>query len=167
MAAEFGPETTITAGMREMANLGSLPDVWYALSVRQPWAALLAAGVKSVEVRTWRTTRRGRLLIHAGKLPDERPEAWDWVTTPELRAATEFRGGIVGLGELTGCLSYPTRTAFEADRGRHLNQPDWFVDAGLYGFTFRDLRPVAFHPCVGNTFFFPVEGFPFGSATSG
>ena len=59
-----------------------MPDVWYALSVKQPWAALLAAGVKTVEVRTWPTGRRGRLLIHAGKVPDERPEAWAWVTTP-------------------------------------------------------------------------------------
>jgi hypothetical protein len=29
-----------------------MPGVWYALSVKQPWAALLAAGVKTVEVRT-------------------------------------------------------------------------------------------------------------------
>ncbi len=141
--------------------------MWFALSVKQPWAALLAAGVKSVEVRTWPTTRRGPLLIHAGKVPDDRPEAWAWVTTPELRAAAESRGGVVGVGELVACVTYPTRTAFEADRGRHLNAPEWFVEAGLYGFAFRELRPVTFHPCVGNTFFFPVEGFPLAPATSG
>ncbi|HET6574425.1 MAG TPA: ASCH domain-containing protein [Fimbriiglobus sp.] len=143
--------------------------MWYALSVKQPWAALLAAGVKTVEVRTWPTARRGRLLIHAGKVPDDRPEAWAWVTTPELRAAAELRGGVVGVGELTGCIAYQTRTAFEADRGRHLNLPDWFVEGGLYGFAFRDLRPVAFVPCVGNTFFFPVEGFddPFSPLPAG
>ncbi len=137
-----------------------MPEVWYALSVKQPWAALLAAGVKTVEVRTWPAARRGRLLIHAGKLPDERPEAWAWVTTPALRAAAELRGGVVGVGELTGCVTYPTRAAFEADRGRHLNPPDWFADGGLYGLAFRDLRPVPFFACPGNTFFFPVAGFP-------
>ncbi len=137
-----------------------MPEVWYALSVKQPWAALLAAGVKTVEVRTWPAARRGRLLIHAGKLPDERPEAWAWVTTPALRAAAELRGGMVGVGELTGCVTYPTRAAFEADRGRHLNPPDWFADGGLYGLAFRDLRPVPFFACPGNTFFFPVAGFP-------
>ncbi len=137
-----------------------MPEVWYALSVKQPWAALLAAGVKTVEVRTWPAASRGRLLIHAGKLPDERPEAWAWVTTPALRAAAELRGGVVGVGELTGCVTYPTRAAFEADRGRHLNPPDWFADGGLYGLAFRDLRPVPFFACPGNTFFFPVAGFP-------
>src|SRR5206468_872693 len=89
---------------RPRSQGGSMPDVWYALSVKQPWAALLAAGVKTVEVRTWPTGRRGRLLIHAGKVPDERPEAWAWVTTPALKAAAELRGGVVGVGELTGCV---------------------------------------------------------------
>ncbi|MDR2553726.1 MAG: ASCH domain-containing protein [Treponema sp.] len=35
------------------------------LSVRQPYAALICAGVKKVENRTWTTAYRGRLLIHA------------------------------------------------------------------------------------------------------
>ena len=135
------------------------PEVWFALSVKQPWATLLAAGVKSVEVRTWNALRRGPVLIHASKTIDERSGAWEWVTTPELKAATEFRGGIVGIGNLVGCLSYPTKAAFVADQGRHLNSEDWYVEAGLFGLTFRELRPVTFVPCRGNTFFFRVEGF--------
>ena len=39
-------------------------------------AALFAAGLKTVEVRTWPTRRRGPVLIHAGKVADDRPEAW-------------------------------------------------------------------------------------------
>ena len=54
----------------------SPPEELFALSVKQPWAALLVAGVKTVEVRTWPTARRGRVLIHAGKIPDDRPEGW-------------------------------------------------------------------------------------------
>ena len=132
--------------------------VWYALSVKQPWAALLAGGVKTVEVRTWPTARRGRVLIHAGRVPDPRPEAWAWVTTPELAAAAGRLGGVVGAGELTGCIRYATRERFAADRGRHLNDPAWFAEPGLYGFAFRDLRPVPFVERPGSTFFFPVEG---------
>ena len=136
------------------------PEPRYALSVKQPWAALLAHGVKCVEVRTWPASRRGRILIHASKIPDARPEAWKWVTTPELRLAAGLRGGVVGVGELTGCIAYPTAAAFEADAGRHLNAPDWYVEEGLFGLTFRELRPVAFYAVPGNTFFFRVEGFP-------
>jgi hypothetical protein len=34
-----------------------------ALSVRPPWAAMIANGSKTLEVRTWRTSYRGMLLI--------------------------------------------------------------------------------------------------------
>ena len=36
-----------------------------AMSVRQPWASLIAYGVKTIEVRSWRTDFRGKLLICA------------------------------------------------------------------------------------------------------
>ena len=38
-----------------------------ALSVRQPWAALIAAGRKTIETRTWTTRYRGDLLITSEK----------------------------------------------------------------------------------------------------
>jgi len=41
-----------------------------ALTIKQPWASLLMAGVKRVENRTWSTGHRGRLAIHAGKQVD-------------------------------------------------------------------------------------------------
>lgn len=37
-----------------------------ALTVRQPWASLIALGVKTVETRSWSTKYRGPLAIHAG-----------------------------------------------------------------------------------------------------
>lgn len=37
-----------------------------ALSVKQPWAGLIAAGRKTIETRTWLTNYRGDLLICAG-----------------------------------------------------------------------------------------------------
>lgn len=36
-----------------------------ALSIKQPWASLIAHGVKNIENRTWRTNFRGRIYIHA------------------------------------------------------------------------------------------------------
>ena len=40
-----------------------------ALSIRQPWAYLIAQGEKTVECRTWRTAHRGPLLICASARP--------------------------------------------------------------------------------------------------
>lgn len=36
-----------------------------ALSIIQPWASLIATGIKDIENRTWRTSYRGEFLIHA------------------------------------------------------------------------------------------------------
>lgn len=40
-----------------------------ALSVRQPWASLIASGTKTIEVRSWRTHYRGKLVICASGRP--------------------------------------------------------------------------------------------------
>jgi hypothetical protein len=36
-----------------------------ALSIKQPWAALIAHGIKDIENRTWKTKFRGKIYIHA------------------------------------------------------------------------------------------------------
>jgi len=40
-----------------------------ALSIKQPWASLIAHGIKDIENRTWRTNFRGKIYIHtSGKI---------------------------------------------------------------------------------------------------
>ena len=40
-----------------------------ALSVKQPWAGMIASGMKTIETRTWPTPYRGDLLIVSSKRP--------------------------------------------------------------------------------------------------
>lgn len=126
-----------------------------ALSLKQPWAALLVHGYKSIEVRHWATVRRGRVLIHAARVSDARPEAWALVPG-ELRPAAEAVGGIVGAGELTDCRAYETAADFAADRPRHLNDPSWYRPP-LFGFVFARTCPLPFRPYRGWVRFFPVR----------
>jgi hypothetical protein len=128
----------------------------YALSVKQPWAALIVHGLKAVEVRRWPTARRGRVLIHAAGVPDERPEAWALVPEDLLDAA-RLVGGVVGAADLTACLAYRTAEAFGADRALHLNTPDWFEGPVLYGFRFANAVVLPFRRCPGWMRFFPVR----------
>ncbi len=37
------------------------------ITIKQPWASLIAKGYKEYEFRTWKTKYRGDILIHAGK----------------------------------------------------------------------------------------------------
>ncbi|HEY7309443.1 MAG TPA: ASCH domain-containing protein [Gemmataceae bacterium] len=127
----------------------------YALSLKQPWAALLAHGLKTIEVRRWPTARRGRILIHAARVPDERPEAWAHVP-PEMRETAQLLGGIVGAGDLIDCLAYRALDAFQADQPHHLNDPAWFQPT-LYGFRFSNLTVLPFRRYPGWMRFFAVE----------
>jgi hypothetical protein len=44
-----------------------------ALTVRQPWANLIASGKKMIETRRWRTVHRGPLLICSSVQPPIAP----------------------------------------------------------------------------------------------
>ena len=73
------------------------------LTVRQPWATWIVQGLKPTENRTWSTSYRGPLLIHAGlsraallDLPDELREL--------LPAGELVYGAIIGSVELYDCV---------------------------------------------------------------
>ena len=40
-----------------------------AISIKEPFASLIASGVKKIETRSWKTNYRGELFIHASKIP--------------------------------------------------------------------------------------------------
>jgi hypothetical protein len=126
-----------------------------ALSLKQPWATLLAHGRKTIEVRRWRTRFRGTLLIHAAQISDERPQAWAHVP-PELHEAAQQRGGIVGVGRLDSCKVYRGLAGFVADQASHLNDPSWF-EPGLFGLCFTELRAIPFREVPGYMRIFKVE----------
>jgi hypothetical protein len=71
------PSKGYTGGIRaaqigNVFNLGRFqPEVtnMKALSVKQPWASLIAAGLKILEVRSKRTTHRGPLVICSSQQP--------------------------------------------------------------------------------------------------
>lgn len=42
------------------------------LTIKQPYASLIAFGIKRYEFRTWMTRYRGEVLIHAGKSVDKK-----------------------------------------------------------------------------------------------
>jgi hypothetical protein len=47
-----------------------------ALSLKQPWANLIASGEKTIETRLWATRYRGKLLIVSSKLPNIAPAGY-------------------------------------------------------------------------------------------
>ena len=136
------------------------PTREYALSLKQPWATLLVHGLKTIEVRRWPTARRGRVLIHAARIPDDRPEGWQRLPA-HLKENAQLLGGILGAAELIGCQKYNNLEDFLKDEQKHLNEPSWFEPAGLYGFAFADAEVLPFREYPGWMRFFPVDPGPF------
>ncbi len=67
------------------------------LSVRQPWAAAIVAGLKTEEFRSWPTRYRGPLYIHAAA---RRADAAALAEFPTLKAVRIVYGAIVGVVDL-------------------------------------------------------------------
>ena len=98
-----------------------------ALTLLQPWAALVVHNIKDIENRTWRTKVRGNVLIHASKkanqyLIDKYVEKW-----PEISETVKITGAIIGMVNITRCVKRSSSV--------------WFT--GPYGFKLKDavIRP--------------------------
>lgn len=50
--------------------------VWKAISLKQPWANLVASGKKIIETRKWSTKYRGDLVICSSKKPNIKPAGY-------------------------------------------------------------------------------------------
>ena len=89
-------------------------------SIRQPWASLIVHGIKLIENRTWATTFRGPLLIHAGL-------QWD-KDAPEVIASIKVprelpTGGIIGVCELVDIVTESDDPFFFGPFGWKLADP--------------------------------------------
>src|SRR6516164_125406 len=82
----------------------------YALTVHQPWAWAITMGHKTIENRTWHTSYRGPLFIHAGGRKGAKEWLADWDTLVEEFAERGVKlppigtltfGAIVAVAELT------------------------------------------------------------------
>ncbi|VTS02336.1 ASCH domain-containing protein [Tuwongella immobilis] len=131
-----------------------MPETLYTLSVRQPWAGLILAGVKSIEIRSWPTTKSGRIFIHASSIAVTDPGPWRHVTD-SIRPHTIHRGGIIGSVVITDCRAYRSIAEFEADQPKHLNPLENY-DPPRYGFILAEPTPLPFRKWKGNTGFFRV-----------
>lgn len=120
----------------------------YCLSVHQPWASALVAGIKHVELRTWRVDYRGPLYIHATQEWDRKGEEVlaPWMDT--LRKVGLAQGGVIGSVELANIILYMTPDLFARHEKYHRCPASWWT-AGIFGWVFGNPERVKFLPCAG------------------
>lgn len=108
-----------------------------ALSIIQPWASLIAVGIKDIENRTWRTNYRGEFLIHASA--KRLPAGWTALTSEQYAAATRLVNpygkendvnqlpvsAIIGKARLVDCV---------------LNHPSVWAEKGVWNWVLADVQ---------------------------
>lgn len=106
-----------------------------AITIKQPWASLIALGEKRFETRSWKTKHRGALAIHAGKSIDK--EAYREFAKILAKHGIESinhlpTGSVVALAELVKCHEvindWPESNAAEVEV--------FYIDGNEYKFGF-------------------------------
>ena len=102
-----------------------------ALTLRQPWATAAAVGLKTIEWRDWRTSYRGLLLLHAGRVTDDSEAA---AAVRHALGPVEYpAGALVGVCRVARCLRYQGRWAWHLEDACELVKPiPWKGDRGLW-----------------------------------
>lgn len=95
-----------------------------ALTVRQPYAELIARGDKPIENRRWATAYRGPLAIHAGL-----SRAWMDDEDEERYGSLTF-GAVVAVADLVNCV-HVKRLPFEFAHHPHANGPFCWILANV------------------------------------
>jgi hypothetical protein len=127
-----------------------------ALSLKQPFAWLIANGYLLVDDRSWGTQYRGPILIHASKGLYEayyqHIKSNTDVPIPD-RDKLEY-GGVVGIANLVLC-SKPGQLPAGISREQRAHFGG--VHQEYYGFLFEQARPLPLMPCAGKLGIFEID----------
>ena len=123
------------------------------LSLKQPYADLLAFGEKTIELRKWYTKFRGEFLIHASKNIDlQACERLD-IDIDKLTI-----GAIIGSAFLYDFKEYSNQEEFNKDKQKHFSIVTKYFDGYKYGFLIRNARMFKKSiPYPGKLRFFEVD----------
>jgi len=123
------------------------------LSLKQPFADLLALGEKTIELRKWNTKFRGKFLVHASKNIDkEACERLD-IDIDNIR-----KGAIIGSAFLYDVKEYKNQEEFNKDKQKHFSIISKYFDGYKYGFLVKDARMFKKSiPYSGKLGFFEVD----------
>lgn len=121
-----------------------------AISIKQPWAYLICAGIKDVENRTWPTKYRGRVYIHASaKLAKHE---FTWEQSSELAKHEELDivySAIIGHVDIVDCvINYDSIWAEQSDMFRRTHSAGIVSNPPIYNWVLAN--PVLFDKPILN-----------------
>ena len=124
-----------------------------ALTIKQPFATLIIEGYKKYEFRSWKTSFRGEIYIHAGKSIDK--EALKRVEDLNLSYPT---GCIIGKAKIVDCVKVEEelrKKLFKENEKVYYNLKT--PKEKRYGFKIEDVEKIKPIPAKGKLSFWEYE----------
>lgn len=110
------------------------------ITIHQPWASLIAIGVKQIETRSWRTKYRGALAIHAGVSKE-----YD-----HLRCQNPFYGCLKAAGLIGTFRASPNSPAIHYPYGAVVATAEIFDCVPVEDVTFWPTSGLMYEACFGD-----------------
>lgn len=124
------------------------------LTIKQPFATLIAEGLKEYEFRTWKTKYRGEVLIHAGKEIDKK--AMEKYKHLNLTYPT---GCIIAKATITDCVKIDDNARKMLSSKNSIIYSSIIEDSNCngYGFRLEDVEKVNPIPASGKLSFWEFD----------
>ena len=112
------------------------------ITLREPWASLVLYGIKSIETRSWYTSYRGELFIHAGKHPVPKKDNLLNFVTELLPNTDYFYGKIILKCVLEDCIQIDETFVQNVKQLDPLNYICGDFSSGRYAWMLNDIKAI-------------------------
>lgn len=116
------------------------------ITIKEPFASLVADGIKKVETRSWETNYRGEIYIHAGltKVPEQDERIKKLITF--LPSKKFLYGHIIAKGKLVNCI-YMDEKFLETIENNPIEKLCGHYEKGRYAWVIEDIQRLE-HPIL-------------------
>ena len=110
------------------------------LTIREPWASLIGVGIKKIETRSWYTSYRGELFIHAGKYPVSQNDETVKKYSKFLLGKEYMYGKIFLKCNLVDCIEITNEYANRIKNEDRLNYEAGDYEEGRFAWVLKDVE---------------------------
>lgn len=119
------------------------------LTIKEPFATLIKEKIKRIETRSWKTSYRGEIYIHASKPPIEKKIFERQELLNLCKDLTFNQGNIICKGNLVDCIYMTEEFINELKENNYTEFICGFYEIGRYAWVIEDIKIITPIPAKG------------------